>query len=354
MKIAFLSIRDWDIGGVTHYIINLYYTLIKKGITAKIYVLNASGKPLKAYYKGCKVVYLKCKNFEENAEILNKYDIIHLTDMGKYEDRKLEEPKYWETIKRLKRNKLLGTWHCSPDYTVKKYFPFGRQLERNYCQLCYCIRKHPNYIQMSHLIDGKFIYNEKDKKNLVISTARVTSSKGQMFLLKAVPFIKGMVEIYSWCRNRYTYDMQNMKEFKSRNLKVFPEYEYKDVPKIIKHAKVLLNLSYYDGKENGTEYCILEAMKYGAVPIVDESWCTTNLKQGELKNGLNVIGVNRKDPEGMAKYINLILSNDEMRKIIIKANIEFLKRYDRNIVVDKYIKFYKWFLNGRKKRSKLC
>ncbi len=351
MKIAFFSIRDWDCGGVTNYILNLYHALNNIGHKADIFVITRSGRPLKAYYQNCKTVrYFSHKDPEENARILKKYDIIHLTDMGRYEDKK-DTPIYWPTLHLLQKfkHKIIGTWHCSPAYTQKRFFPDSFALNDIFCQVSYCVRKREGMIHLPHLINCSILSKTTmhHKENLAISTARVTSSKRQINILKAVPRIKGKVIIYSWTRGRSTYDMEKMKEFKHKNLFTCPAYTYEQIPRMMKNAKVLLNLSHYDGTEQGTEYCVLEAMLHGLVPIVDKSWVSGN---SILVDTVNVMAIDSKNEKAIANAVNMIFKNEKLRTHIVMNNFQFVRKFDSKVVVKKYVKFYNWVLKGRKAR----
>jgi len=241
----------------------------------------------------------------------------------------------------------VGTWHSSPEYLEKNVYPYCRFLA-DCCDRMYAIRKNiakrMDCKYLTHMIEPLICFpkllRKKSRKNLAVSTSRCISVKGQMYIVRAAKKIKGHVLVAGAGNTRYTWQLkQELEKLKPDNIALAGEFKPSKLKHMLIPAKALFNLTKLEGDTGGTEYTILEAIKYGVIPIVDNDW---EMPYFTYNN------VNRKDPKEIAKSVNRIFKGDYYEDVV-KQNYNLLcKHYASSKVIKKYVSWYRGLFVKRK------
>lgn len=118
----------------------------------------------------------------------------------------------------------------------------------------------------------------------------------------------------------------------SSNIQVLGKLEYSQVIKYMKKAKIFLFPSLYEGMP----LVVLEAMSYGAIPVISDF----NGSEELIQNGINGYVVAKRDVVNFSKHVNAILENKELEGRMRNSCKNIGGKFDWSDIAKQYIKVY--------------
>ncbi len=369
MKFLILSLNHY-VGGSEQLSLYLYDALKKyTDWDVQHIILTLSGRPKKGAMQRefCQYYTMSPKNkkYQETIKKISEFDIVQVSDMGHYDvDHKFfkeggiaNKPPYFELFHEANElnpeSEWLGIWSNSPDYIEKTAYPFCKDLAEclgNIYSIRPLIAENTGTRYLPQLIDKGRLPTLTKKTNLAVNTSRCVSFKGQIGAVRAVPFINGHVNIWGMGSTRYSWQIsEEFKKLKKKDqnkiLLIKDYFDNSKIGEILLSAKVMFNLTKIQDGGGGTEYTSLEALKYGAIPIIDNDW------GGEFAKEC-CLSVDRKDPKDIAEKVNYVFKNKEWYKKKVESNYKYLRDNHSLDVVKEYIDYFNELFVPRKAKLK--
>lgn len=188
-------------------------------------------------------------------------------------------------------------------------------------------------------VDAKFFMkrqNTKKRQKKIVSVGRLTEQKNYPMLIDAFgrlgdEFNDWSLEIYG--DGSLRKELEDYIDSIGLTGRVILMGEVDDVDKRITDASLFVITSDYEGMSNA----LMEAMALG-LPCI-----STNSAGGGaatlIKNGVNGFLVPVGDREKLCAVMKEVLSNDELLKKISMGSTISMKKYDPNVINDKWMEF---------------
>ena len=359
MKIGILSPLSGVYSGAHEYAIQLFQSLKNAGHECELLTVSNIGTvPITAY----KVNVGKRKN---NWQYLQKFDMLHLTSVsenGKSNHSVLE--KYSEFLK------YVVTFHsCFED--IKRSCGW-KEIAKNAKMLIFTSESNrkwfcKNYSELfntKNTIAIEMPFNpinykkEHKKENIVCNVSRLITYKRIREFISCAEHIKDFRFIHLsrifQRKNKYNafllgligknYYEPIIKTIEKKGLTNAKMYDYINLEGIDKMAetklrllsksKYLVDLSTLKEDNDRVQYTTLEAMDNHCVPIFSPKFFGKLLKE-------NVNGIPAEETEEAVSAIIKCEKDEQLKKSIIKNNLEFIKEhYTNNVNINKYIELY--------------
>ncbi|MEM1534956.1 MAG: glycosyltransferase family 4 protein [Candidatus Pacearchaeota archaeon] len=183
----------------------------------------------------------------------------------------------------------------------------------------------------------------KNKKLNVLFAARLIKEKGIEEFVEAAKLLKkekinanfliaGNIDP----GNPNSISLKQLKEWEKEGaVKWIGDYPYERMPFLLNKVSVVVLPTYY---LEGTPRILLEAAACG-LPLI-----ATNIEANKaiIKNGVNGYLIPPKDPIKLSKAIKKLLKNEKLRIKMGKNSRKIvIKKFDEELIVQKYISFYK-------------
>lgn len=176
-------------------------------------------------------------------------------------------------------------------------------------------------------------FNYKEKTNQIIFVGRLTHIKRVDHILKSWDLI--ISKNSNWLLKIIGdgEDKNTLKKFVSKNKinnvsfegNIDPQFDYRI-------SSIICLTSVYEGMP----MVLLEALQFGVVPIVYNSFGSAS---DIIKNGFNGYLVKPFDYRSLSEHISYLINNPKKLENMSKNAFESSKRYDMNIVGEKWIRF---------------
>ena len=351
-KIIFLTLRWQEVGGYHSYVRHLYQGInfSNSDWLATVGYCNLSGREKKkkldpdfqplAIGVGDKLIMASRK-------FLEIFDVIHLFHLPYQIERKQGLKEKFYRILDFKKP-LFVTIH---DPAEEKSMPYGiRYLkERKNTFFFFVGEMSKNYFEKHHGFMGKVIKhpyfpsnknsNLIEKENLAINTSRIDFDKYIHLILEAIPEIKGKVRFFSGYKNPFYYWHYCRNKIEKYWIQQGFQPSESELSRIYSKAKVLIDMSKIQNDGNRTQYPLLEAMDFQAVPILRKGWFQNNPDFKIEENFLEA-----ETPKEIAEQTNRVFNDEKLRIKIVKKNQELLKSYDAKLIAKKYTDTYETVL----------
>lgn len=367
--ITFLTFGKDIFGGIEHSLFNFIIGLIDNGneviiYTSKMFEIDKKINGLSIYYSA----YLISKFDEDSSKIDELINLNLKSNKAKIEIElksiiKRVRPSYILAIDHLWGIiPLINIWDVScpiglylrmnlnlklldrvAKMPFKHFFGTSQYLIAQIKKSCYNFQKQnvlllPNSIQLDKLVQSENITNSK----MIFCNSRLSPEKGIEFLIRAFEFVlkeKSDAELYLCCGSfhfgnnkqllNYIHKKCSISSILEERIKYLPLLKWKEVPKYIRMAKVMVLPS----KEETFGNAALEAMALGK-PLV-------YTKVGNLPNLIKDSGipVDYGDVNGLAHAIlNVLLNKIDIKSMSLKG-IKNAQNYSNHIISNQFIDY---------------
>lgn len=180
---------------------------------------------------------------------------------------------------------------------------------------------------------------ENGEKKTVLFVGRLAEKKGVAYLISAMEKVEAKLVIVGDGPLRSDL-MQQTEELKLQDKVTFlGAKSHEELPAIYASADMLVvpSVTAKDKDKEGFGLVILEAMAAGVPIVASDSGGITEIIRDEY-NGLLV---KERDSEGLAKGINRLLEDAELREYLTKNMRETAERYDYRVVGKQYAELIK-------------
>ncbi|EOU1472104.1 glycosyltransferase [Clostridium perfringens] len=217
-------------------------------------------------------------------------------------------------------------WYCNNIYKTAKSIVFQTKYEKS----CFSKKLDCKSIVISNPISVSMIENV-EKKLEIVTAGRLMPQKNQKLLIdtfsrihKSFPNIS--LKIYG--EGILRQDLQNLINNYELEKSITLCGNVEDLHKRISGARIFVLTSEFEGQSNA----LLEAMMLG-IPCI-----STNYSGADeiISNNVNGLLVEKGNIKELESAIILLLTNEELRKVIIKNGIETAKKYKKEIVLKQW------------------
>ena len=206
------------------------------------------------------------------------------------------------------------------------------------------IKKYPRYKEKFDYIYNWVEIEDKDKTNLynskskkIITLSRIDRVKGFEYSIKV--FEKISRDFPEWCWEVYgDGDKEYLNELKDyieeKKIERFRFLGFcKDINKIYQEASIYCCTSIYEG----LPLSLLEAKSYG-IPIISFD-CKTGPKE-IIEDDNDGYLIELGDMDSFAKKLSILMKDDLLRKNMSDNSFLNMSKFDKNIIIDKWIKLF--------------
>jgi hypothetical protein len=342
MKVALLNFDLMQVGGVVTFERQVYDMFKDGGHTPTIFYtggVNKASRELKR--DGYLTVNYKKSDWKKMQLHLERFDVIMIPQAF----CKNGTPEY---LYPLKGKKVFIVIHDPAEDKLKdrallklllnNYEKMGIDLRAIFIRPAPKVYYEQNYglkktIFIKHPYKARCVERE-EKKDLIISTARIDFDKHIEFIVSNLDKFAGEVRIYSsWINRVYEWHILDGKyNWKRRCYR--GGFNFHEMPKLYGQAKVMIDMSHIADDGGGTQYTFLEAMDYGVAIVGNEKW---NTKNGEMKPNKHYLLANE---ENLAERVNALLFDEKLRQSLVQGGYELLKLHHYTQILPEYIKFF--------------
>jgi len=212
------------------------------------------------------------------------------------------------------------------------------------------INPPPNFVK--HVTDNEFLRQFRNKlateySKIILFCGRLTEQKGVEYLIRAIPQIKTKnVHLVIAGGGGQLSNLKKLATSLRLNDKItfFGRAGGVELAALYDSSDVLVCPSIVDskGQTEGLGLVIPEAMESG-IPVIATS---VGGITDTVKNEINGLLVEQKDPSGIAKAIDRIISDKELKNKLIENSKETVKEFQPRILAEKYLSIFESMLNN--------
>jgi len=245
------------------------------------------------------------------------------------------------TIKSLNKSSAVTV---NSDFTKNNYINMGVHKEK-----IIKINPVPNFVK--HVSDTLTL-NDFEKKfttgdsKLILYTGRLVERKGVEYLIKSLLHVKAkkihlIIAGDGWLKN----DLQKLVESLNlqKEITFFENPSQEELGKLRQISDLFVLPSIVDsmGETEGLGLVIVEAMESGLPVIATSVGGITDI----VKNEVNGILINQKNPHEIASAIDRIITDTELAKRLIHNSKQTITDFEPEKIADKYSSLFKTILN---------
>ena len=337
-RVALIGLYWRGRGGATTSAITYWPAIKHWGIDAEFLVFSHRGKP-KTSEPVQDVIPPRHIKYTDAAEYINEnFDAVHFWTMGNTSDKKHLHLDVLEDIEL--------PWMCSirAPNDFKRYEMWEEMLSTGDFRgshfiserlRAHAIAEYPEFFNEANTVAAECtldpskidIPDLEEKLPVVVQHTRCASIKRPHLLVEMADklYDGGIVQIDIYGRCEYwSYENRLVQLDNYPIVDWKGSFEVDEVPSILKPAMFDCDLTYH-GPHDGArpQNTTLEAMAYGAIPIVQDQWCNEQMRDME-----HVIAV-RKDHEvedGVPKILR-VLHDPELYRTMVENNRKFVPEW---------------------------
>jgi len=347
MRVALIALYWKGRGGATASALTYIPGLRHWGVDINLVAMSCRGQykksepPTKLVYAGGieESIDVTRLRYDGAAEYLNKnYDLVHFLTMG--ETSQDERPAFMDVVEKLKVPWMFSV-HAPNDFRRYKFWEEqvtlgdfrGAHFVSESLRI-HGIATYPKYFNDINTVSSGPIFLPAqvdigtEKEPLVVQHSRLASIKGAHHTVEMADELLTIgiseIRVYGRCEF-FSYD-QRLKSMPNYDLVTWPgPFEFHDVPIIMKPAMFDLDFTYHGHSldDKRPQYTALEAAAYGAIPVIQDQWCSDLLRDGD-----NVIAVRHgHEVEDTLRGIESLLNDSDRRATMINNNKEFVTKW---------------------------
>lgn len=258
----------------------------------------------------------------------------------------LKYPKFYPFIDRhiynikaryacRKADRIIAVSECTKKDIVELYGIAPNKIDVVY-QGCFPIFKEKVGIDFKQQVIAK--YNLPSR--YLLSIGSIEDRKNILLIVKALKYIPNIHFVAIGRQRKYAekikaYIQENRLEDRVHILSGIPLNE---LPAILQASEIFIYPSLYEG----FGIPIIEALSSG-VPVIGATGSCL-----EEAGGTHSIYVNPHDEQELGRAVNKILSDSDLRNLMIEKGLEYVKRFSDKECTDKLIRLYKEVLSRDK------